>query len=104
MNFRIDVLAENGVPFRAVFLPFSQSDSLGIMGTGKPMVEFYDLRYMHTPDGRFTGARYNVDGLLENRKPFNGLILDDDVESWRIDGDTMEMIARWLKSFEILPG
>ncbi|AXH49350.1 hypothetical protein HWB76_gp050 [Streptomyces phage Blueeyedbeauty] len=108
MNFRIDVLAENGVPFRAVFFPFGKSENYPAVDTGEAMVEFYDYRYAKggrfTPDGQFTGARYNLSDLLEDRKPFTGLILDGGVESWRIDGDTFEMIVRWLKSFEILPG
>jgi hypothetical protein len=105
MNFRIDVLAANGVPFRAVFFPFGESENYPCVKTGKPMVEFYDLRYkMGTPDGQFTGARYNLSDLFEDRKPFSGLILDGGVESWRIDGDTFEAVVRWLKSFEVLPG
>ncbi|AXG66315.1 hypothetical protein SEA_ANNADREAMY_232 [Streptomyces phage Annadreamy] len=105
MNFRIDVLAENGVPFRAVFFPFGESENYPSVNTGEPMVEFYDKRYVnHTPDGQFTGARYNLSDLFEDRKPFSGLILDGGVESWRIDGDTFELVVRWLKSFEVLPG
>lgn len=103
MNFRMDVLAENGVPFRAVFLPFGESENFPAVNTGQPMVEFYDKRYVnHTPDGQFTGARYNLSDLLEDRRPFSGLVLDGGVDSWRIDGDTFEMIARWLRSFEVL--
>lgn len=102
MNYSMDVIAENCVPFRAVFLLFGESENFPGANTGQPMVEFYDRRYSHTPDGQFTGARYNLFDLLEGRKPFSGLILDGGVESWRIDGDTAEMIVRWLKSFEVL--
>lgn len=105
MNFRIDVLAENNVPFRVVFLPFGESENYLSVNTGEPMVEFYDKRYAnHTPDGQFTGARYNLSDLLKDRKPFSGLILDGSVDSWRIDGNTTELIVRWLSIFEILPG
>lgn len=88
--FKMDVLAENGVPFRVCF----------IWGE-KALVEFYDLRYDFTPNGQFTGARYYLDTLMEGN-PFSGLMLHGGVDSWRIDGDTMQLIRKWLNSFEIV--
>jgi hypothetical protein len=101
-SFKMDVLAENGVPFRVVFLPFGDSENYPAAKSDVPVVEFYDLRYDFTPDGQFTGGRYRLDTIMEGN-PFSGLVLDTGSPNWRIDGDTMHIIRKWLNSFEVLP-
>lgn len=102
MNFKMDVLADNGVPFRVVFLPFGESENYPAVRDGKPLVEFYDLRYKHTDDGQFV-TRYNYDDLLDDHVPFRGLCLMGGVPNWTIDGDTYQLVYKWLHNFEIIP-
>jgi hypothetical protein len=65
-----------------------------------PLVEFYDLRYGHTPDGQFI-TRYDFYTMIEDYRSFAGLNLNGGVPNWSIDGDTMHMVRGWLNSFEI---
>jgi len=102
-SFKMDVLAENGVAFRVVFLPWGTSENYPAAESDVPMVEFYDLRYSHTPDGQFTGGRYNFADMVKDYRSFAGLVLDGGIDEWRIDGDTMHMVRRWLHSFEVVP-
>jgi len=94
-SFKMDVLAENGTPFRVVFLPFGNKFS------DKPQVEFFDLRYNFTENGQFV-TRYNHETLLE-RDRFAGLDLMMGEPSWQVDGDTMSIVLKWLNSFEVVP-
>ena len=66
----------------------------------EPMVEFYDMDYMHTPYGRFI-SRYYMSTLLEEEGYANGSIglrLDGDVDEWYISADNMKLIHMWLTS------
>lgn len=101
-SFKMDVLAENGVPFRVVFLPWGTSENYPAAKSSVPTVEFYDRRYDHTPDGQFTGGRYTLDTIMEGNS-FSGLVLDTGSPNWRIDGDTMRLVRKWLNTFEIVP-
>jgi hypothetical protein len=100
MNFKLDLLAENGVPFRVVFLPFGESENYPI-NSGAPLVEFYDKRYAHTPDGQFV-SRYDLLSIMEQSR-FAGLNLDGGIPAWTVDGDSMSLVRKWLNTFEILP-
>ncbi|QIN94747.1 hypothetical protein PP460_gp055 [Streptomyces phage Muntaha] len=100
--FKMDVLAENGTAFRVVFLPFGGSENYPAVKETEPLVEFYDLRYSHTPDGQFTGCRTTQEDIL-NRHPFRELSLQGDVPAWTVDGDTFSTIHRWLRTFEVSP-
>lgn len=101
MNFKLDVLAENGVPFRVVFLPFGESENYPAINSGAPLVEFYDKRYGHTPDGQFV-SRYELGSVLEQNR-FAGLNLNGGIPAWTVDGDSMSLVRKWLDTFEIVP-
>lgn len=60
----------------------------------RPGVEFYDARYDHTPLGQFT-SRYYVETILEGPGP-SGLDLHGGVDSWKIDGQSMQIVRAWL--------
>jgi hypothetical protein len=96
----LDVVAANGVPFRVVYLADGMSISRPAAGKyntdGHPLVEFYDRRYPHTPDGQFV-ADYRADTLLQGAEPGVGLLLQGDSPSWTVDGATMELIRFWLR-------
>jgi hypothetical protein len=68
----------------------------------RPVVEFYDCRYEHTPYGQFV-SRYYIETLMENilpDVPVGGLNLDGGVPSWSISARGMERVIAWLKSLE----
>lgn len=82
------------VPFRAVFLASGQSiNRPKAPSYGKPIVEFYDRRYTHTPDGQFV-SNYTVVTLLAD--PPAGLDLSGDEPEWRIPPSAMTLVMQWL--------
>jgi hypothetical protein len=90
----MDVVAENGIPFRAVVLTDGKSENFVTKSMGdRSMIEFYDLRFMHTPDGQFTGGRYYLESVLDQGR---GLIFDGGVPAWQIDSRTWDTIRKWL--------
>ena len=100
---RLDVRAANGIPFRVVYVPPGQ-ESLNfprLAADERDLVEFYDLRHPHTPDGQFV-SRYYVDTLMEGRTLDYGLDLDGGIEDWTIDARTMRVVLGWLRSQRLL--
>ena len=102
-NFLMDVIAENGVPFRAVFIPAGgKSSNFNLGEITKPMVEFYDRRYKHTPDGQFTGARYYVDTLMEDSGWYpgkvGGLNLHGGVSDYSLGQEEYTEILDWMET------
>jgi hypothetical protein len=82
----LDVVAENGVPFRVIM------DSIG----GKEAtVSFYDRRTNSTVHGQFTGGSYYVSTLLEANSS-SGLNLYSGVTDWTIDSATFRLVRDWL--------
>lgn len=66
----------------------------------EPMVEFYDMDYMHTPYGQFV-SRYYMSTLLKEEGYANGTIglrLDGGVDEWYISANNMRLIHMWLTS------
>lgn len=59
----------------------------------KPIVEFYDARYDHTPNGQFI-CEYYLSTLQESDR-FTGLNLNGGVPAWRIDQRTKGMVIDW---------
>ena len=95
---KLDVVAENDVPFRVVYLPAdvpseNYPDRSRIVGMDRPRVEFYDRRYDHTPDGQFTGGSYFLADILA---AFGAVSLSGDIPAWTIDAATMRLIQTWL--------
>lgn len=99
--FKMDILAENGIRFRAVLLVDGVSENYGKLNdSGDAEIEFYDTRYPHTSDGQFTGARYYAKTLLNDRgwypnKP-RGLNLHGGIEAYTLDEDSFEVVLNWM--------
>ncbi|WNN94805.1 hypothetical protein SEA_PHREDRICK_252 [Streptomyces phage Phredrick] len=98
---KMDVIAANGVPFRAVLLTDGVSENYGKLNdNGKPEIEFYDMRDKHTSDGQFTGARYYTETLLEDRGWYpgkvGGLNLHGGVDDWTLDDEVYQQILDWV--------
>ena len=97
-------IAANGIPFRARLV--KQGDRYGLNDclthdSPRPMIEFYDARYPHTPHGQFV-SRYYLDTLTDH--PFeHGLDLQGDVADWTIDADTLQtMIGDVLAGYMVI--
>jgi hypothetical protein len=93
MNLKLDVVAENGVPFRVVVLVDGKSENFQTASLGnRTLVEFYDLRHKHTPDGQFTGHRIYLDEALESSE----YCMSWTEDSWGMDSRTSRVVREWL--------
>ena len=57
------------------------------------LVEFYDTRHPQSPYGLFI-SRYYLDGICLHVGELN---LDGGVWSWRVTGNSMTRLRRWIK-------
>lgn len=60
----------------------------------KPLVEFWDTRYKHTPRGQFV-SRYYVNTLL-NFPRYHALDLMGGVEGWTLTTTEVDQVRRFL--------
>lgn len=95
---KLDVENGNGITFRVVLLLDGQCINYPAASeiTRRPLVEFYDSRFPHTPDGQFV-SRYYLDTLLSGRE--TGLDLQGDVPAWAIDDAGMNVVRHWLRQY-----
>lgn len=84
----LDVVAENGVPFRVIMQAKPDSNK-------EATVSFYDRRHNHTVHGQFTGGSYYISTLLEANSN-GGLNLYGGVADWTIDSATFRLVRDWL--------
>jgi len=65
-----------------------------------PMVEFYDVRYLHTQYGQFV-SRYYISTILSQDSRggeySNGLCLDGRVPAWHVSAEDMAQVVTFLK-------
>ena len=95
---RIDIMGVAKTPMRALYIPANkQSPNHPRKPTDtEDLIEFYDSRYDHTPDGQFISAFYTL--TLKNIKDkVKGLPLCGDVPEWHIDGDTICIVLNWIR-------
>ena len=92
-------MVQSIIPYTVVVLEIGDNYGLNnsLIVEKEPLVEFYDRRYMHTPYGQFTGARYRLSTLLEKSNTNYGLCLDGGVPAWVIDANTFKIILSWLQ-------
>lgn len=93
MDEYCDFVSDKGISFRAVLVP-----APGPYRESEPVVKFYDLRYMHTPNGQFTGASYFASTLMDDyeRLSQTGLCLQGGVSNWDLDGYAMRTVLNWM--------
>lgn len=94
---RIDILSHTGHPMRAVLVPAGEAlpNHPKAKIEDKALIEFYDSRYPHTPDGQFV-SRYYLETLQRNDRRV-GLILEGGIEDWRIDAETQAIVLDWAE-------
>lgn len=71
---------------------------------GDPLIEFFDVRYQHTPYGQFTGGRYLLSTFME-REDDRGLLLDGGIPSWSLTVEAVRAVQNWASTEypELLP-
>jgi hypothetical protein len=98
------VLDINGVagPMRVLFVPKGEPSPNHKNSENKTdsVVEFYDGRYPHTPEGQFI-SRYYVGTLLESEGSGRGLDLNGGVPNWKVYGTTMDMVRDWVRYWDV---
>jgi hypothetical protein len=83
---------KTNVKFNVRILNIGMAYGLNDMLTAKKkMIEFYDMRYMHTEFGQFV-ARYDFD-TIKNFEIGHGLSLDNGVDSWYLTATNMKLIV-----------
>jgi hypothetical protein len=93
---RIDI---NGIagPMRAVFVPAGEKcPNHDDSHNKEDLLEFYDGRYPHTPDGQFI-SRYYLSTLRKDHELINmrGLDLWGGIDDWKIDARTVKLVLDW---------
>jgi hypothetical protein len=101
-----DFTAANGIPFRVRVI--LKGDAYGLNNKltcgDKPLVAFYDLRYMHTEYGQFV-SRYYLETLLKDKRLAElGLCLDGGVRDWNVDAGNMRALLAFLAGVYAVTG
>lgn len=65
-----------------------------VLTANRPLVEFYDQRYRHTPFGQFIVSYYAE--TLREREPGRGLLLDSGNPAWSLTADEMDAVRKAL--------
>ena len=101
--FRLEITADNGVPFCALAIAASAAgpnDARTPADRGYATVEFYDMRFpIDGEHGQFTGGCYDVDTIRDHYafgSSSGALNLYGGEDDWRIDGRTMQVVRQWL--------
>ena len=93
MTPTIDVFGVNHTPIRVLLLLKQYNNPLPTDN----LIEFYDARYNHTPNGQFI-SRYFLKTLTDNPDSIrqHGLNLYASIKDWAINPRTMSMILDWI--------
>jgi uncharacterized membrane-anchored protein len=75
---------------------YGANDCLINIGSG-PMVEIYDMDYMHTERGQFTGGRWYVEDV-KGGDPGRGMALDCGIAAWTMDASATRKMVEWLEA------
>lgn len=96
---RIDITGIQGTPMRVLLVPAEEvrPNHPDAKPAKEGLVEFYDGRYSHTPDGQFITCYY-ASTLKDSNAgiPIGGLDLHGGEPSWKIDGRTMRLVLDWI--------
>jgi hypothetical protein len=99
---RIDIRGIKGTPMRVIYVqPGDKSPNYATEPGRHGLVEFYDLRYDHTPDGQFI-TRYLPDTYMKGWQGDGGydcgrgLDLQCNIPDWKIGADTRLIVGQWI--------
>jgi len=109
MIYRMDITGIKNIPFRVLYIPGGETPPhYPAAKSDKDLVEFYDLRYKHTPDGQFV-SRYYASTLVDGDEyslPLrggSGLCLQGSVPDWNLPPESVEVVLDWLESVRANP-
>ena len=95
-----DITTQEVTPFRVRLVmngeSYGKDDCLTHEGS-EPLVEFFDKRFPHTPNGQFV-SRYYLETVV---KMSNGLNLDGGVDAWKVSKEGIDFVQEKLK--ELIP-
>ena len=91
---RMDIMSATNNPMRVIYIMASVDYPNHPVRSSKPIVEFYDSRYDHTPDGQFI-TRYDQ-GTFESIID-SGLDLSTGIPDWKIHLNTVKTIQNWIR-------
>lgn len=93
---RLDVMGVISNPIRVLLVPAGEKrpNHPNVEHSKEDTVEFYDLRYMHTPDGQFISSYY-ASILLEGSYK-TGLDMYGGEPDWKISARTKSMVFDWI--------
>lgn len=92
---RLDVSSKTGIPIRVLHIPPHIRSLYHYESSPWGLVEFYDSRYNHTPDGQFI-ASYTVTALFGCYLEKTGLDLYMGIEDWILDPRTTRKVLNWI--------
>lgn len=95
---RMEIHSTTGIPLRVVVIPQGERLPNHNGFAEVDVIEFYDSRYKHTPDGQFI-ARYFKQTLDESRDNKCGLDLQGDIKDWKISRRTKEIVIDWAEQY-----
>jgi hypothetical protein len=92
----MDIRGYKGIPMRVILVQAKEQrpNHPNLEAIDKDLIEFYDLRHKHTPDGQFI-TEYYADTFIEGMASGRGLDLYCGVEDWKIGPHTREMVGNW---------
>lgn len=83
--------------FRVIYVKKGdKSPHRNVTAVKDALVEFYDLKQKHTPDGQFI-ADYYAETIMDGE---SGLNLHGGVDSWKVSASDMEKIREWIFKIE----
>lgn len=93
---RMDITSATGNPMKVLFVPANEQrpnfpDAQPVKGA---LIEFYDGRYPHTPDGQFI-CEYYTDTFVDSSRD-SGLDLQGGEPDWSINAPTKNLIMEWI--------
>ncbi len=95
-----DIPTKEITPFRIRVVmsgeSYGRDDCLTHEGS-EPLVEFFDKRFPHTPNGQFV-SRYYLETVV---KISDGLNLDGGVDAWKVSKEGIDFVQEKLK--ELIP-
>lgn len=94
MIVRIDIQGKTGIPMRAILIPAGETQpNHDVQPDKHELIQFYDSRYDHTPDGQFI-SEYRTETFLTNTG--HGIDLYGSEKDWTIDARTWALVRDWI--------
>jgi len=93
----MDIIGARQTPMRVLFLPKGiKSPHFDTEPDNHALIEFYDTRHDHTPDGQFI-SRYWAETLIESKDlRQRGLDLLGYEDDWKVSARSISIVLDWV--------